>query len=354
MKSFLLLTLLFAVATSSISSKILLQDIQVLTFRKGEWTTGRRTSPIKQLQCVGGTASDQAHQVSSVLCQNIGFDGRDVVWDCKTDLKTNLKLGKSSVSCEGYTNPDDQYILNGSCGLKYELDYVNNPTYTNSNINPHDNSHTTQPKPTVIHVGRTTTTHINHIPVQTYDLSLYDEFLSFVIMICLALFVCCMCIGTNESATYNRQMRTRASTSASSYKFTDPNIPTSTTFTTSSSMPFTSSSSMPFTSSTSSSSTSSSSTDTIRNRNGETPQHVEQTTVIHNNNVNVSPPIIPPYVPPYGGVQVLPRQIIIPQFVPPTTTTTTTTNVIVVEKNKDVTPDESTHESHTFTPTERR
>jgi hypothetical protein len=27
------------------------------------------------------------------------------------------KLGALNVLCEGYTNPDDPYILNGSCGV---------------------------------------------------------------------------------------------------------------------------------------------------------------------------------------------------------------------------------------------
>lgn len=32
------------------------------------------------------------------------------------------RFGKVEVSCEGYNNPDDPYILRGSCGLEYTLE----------------------------------------------------------------------------------------------------------------------------------------------------------------------------------------------------------------------------------------
>lgn len=34
------------------------------------------------------------------------------------------RFGSVDVSCEGYEYPDDQYILAGSCGLRYSLDYT--------------------------------------------------------------------------------------------------------------------------------------------------------------------------------------------------------------------------------------
>jgi hypothetical protein len=35
-----------------------------------------------------------------------------------TDLPKKYKLGKFDVLCEGYNNPDDPYILTGSCGVR--------------------------------------------------------------------------------------------------------------------------------------------------------------------------------------------------------------------------------------------
>lgn len=45
-------------------------------------------------------------------------------WECKTDLDIAYKFGKTVVSCEGYESSEDQYVLRGSCGLEYNLDYT--------------------------------------------------------------------------------------------------------------------------------------------------------------------------------------------------------------------------------------
>lgn len=36
--------------------KVLLKDVQTLTLHQGRMTTGRRTSPVPQIKCVGGNA----------------------------------------------------------------------------------------------------------------------------------------------------------------------------------------------------------------------------------------------------------------------------------------------------------
>jgi len=36
--------------------KVLLRDVQTLTLHKGRMTTGRRSSPVPQVNCVGGNA----------------------------------------------------------------------------------------------------------------------------------------------------------------------------------------------------------------------------------------------------------------------------------------------------------
>ncbi|CAB5182908.1 unnamed protein product [Rhizophagus irregularis] len=50
-------------------------------------------------------------------------------WKCEADLPKSLKFGRLKVTCEGYEHPNDQYVLKGSCGLKYTL-YLTND-YTN-------------------------------------------------------------------------------------------------------------------------------------------------------------------------------------------------------------------------------
>lgn len=60
------------------AGSVLLRDVQVLTLYKGRYTTARRSSPVPQLQCVGGSAGCQAFVPDVVQCQNKGWDGVDV------------------------------------------------------------------------------------------------------------------------------------------------------------------------------------------------------------------------------------------------------------------------------------
>jgi hypothetical protein len=55
---------------------------------------------------------------------NRGTDGYDVQWACSAELDKRVKLGDIDVSCEGYRDPDDPYVLKGSCGLRYTLEYT--------------------------------------------------------------------------------------------------------------------------------------------------------------------------------------------------------------------------------------
>nr|KAF6370440.1 store-operated calcium entry associated regulatory factor [Myotis myotis] len=105
-------------------NRILLRDIQALTLHYDRYTTSRRLNPIPQLRCVGGTAGCDTYTPKVIQCQNKGWDGYDVQWECKTDLDVAYKFGKTVVSCEGYESSEDQYVLRGSCGLEYDLDYT--------------------------------------------------------------------------------------------------------------------------------------------------------------------------------------------------------------------------------------
>ncbi|XP_054166516.1 store-operated calcium entry-associated regulatory factor-like [Oppia nitens] len=100
--------------------KIKLKDVQVLTLRPNEWTTGRRSSSVPQLKCIGGHCD--AIRGQNVQCYNRGSDGRDVQWECKAQINSNYKFGTVDVICEGYDYPDDDYVLVGSCGLEYSIE----------------------------------------------------------------------------------------------------------------------------------------------------------------------------------------------------------------------------------------
>lgn len=56
-------------------------------------TTGRRSSPIPQLSCVGGTAQGR-FAPKTVQCYNKGFNGLDVQWECKADMPIDYQFGE--------------------------------------------------------------------------------------------------------------------------------------------------------------------------------------------------------------------------------------------------------------------
>lgn len=60
------------------SDKIKLTDVNVITLQQGRMTNSRRTHPVPQLQCVGGTAGCSAFTPRVVQCYNRGSDGYDV------------------------------------------------------------------------------------------------------------------------------------------------------------------------------------------------------------------------------------------------------------------------------------
>lgn len=129
MKSLLIILILFASNLNYIyayNDAVLLGNIEVLTFQKGSYTTFRRTLPVSQLICIGGNARFESDKIETIQCKNMGFDGHDYNWKCQTELPNKLRLGKVTVNCEGYNYPDDPYILVGSCGLEYYLEYNEN------------------------------------------------------------------------------------------------------------------------------------------------------------------------------------------------------------------------------------
>ncbi|XP_031692556.1 store-operated calcium entry-associated regulatory factor-like [Oncorhynchus kisutch] len=101
---------------------VLLRDVQVLTLYKGKYSRGQNSSAVPQLQCAGGSASCGSFISEVVQCKNKGWDRVNAQWECKTDMDSAYKFGRIEVSCEGFSHPDDAYILKGSCGLEYSLE----------------------------------------------------------------------------------------------------------------------------------------------------------------------------------------------------------------------------------------
>ncbi|CAG8629050.1 10677_t:CDS:2 [Paraglomus brasilianum] len=103
--------------------KVLLNDVNSLTFYRGERTAGRRTAPIPQMSCVDGKACGE-FVPTSITCSNVGTYGYHPQWKCQATLPRHLGFGRVAVSCEGYDYPGDPYVLKGSCGLQYSLSYI--------------------------------------------------------------------------------------------------------------------------------------------------------------------------------------------------------------------------------------
>ena len=48
-------------------------------------------------------------------CKNMGasYGAEDIQWTCSAEIPDEFKLGRTEVVCEGYSSPDDPYVLKG-------------------------------------------------------------------------------------------------------------------------------------------------------------------------------------------------------------------------------------------------
>eukprot|EP00771_Trimastix_marina_P003988 gnl/Trimastix_PCT/712.p1 GENE.gnl/Trimastix_PCT/712~~gnl/Trimastix_PCT/712.p1 ORF type:complete len:366 (+),score=44.66 gnl/Trimastix_PCT/712:82-1098(+) len=177
-----------------------LSTVQTLTFDQRMMTTARRSSPIPQIQCVGGSAmSCPAQDKPAVIqCRNMGagMNGpEDIQWKCEAEVPSNYKLGQTTVSCEGYDSPEDDYVLKGSCGVEYTYDYAN----THEQQRAHEPSagyHAHAPQRRPLRDYRVDSTIPPEAP--SSDLGFPIKFLA--ILAAIAIFVaCCCCTRTPRS-----------------------------------------------------------------------------------------------------------------------------------------------------------
>ena len=96
--------------------KVPIREVSSLLLHRGKMTTGRRASPVPQLNCL----SNCQDAPDTIYCSNAGHDGEDVVWECKSD-PSGAVIRDLNVQCEGYDYPDDPYILKGSCGIEFRM-----------------------------------------------------------------------------------------------------------------------------------------------------------------------------------------------------------------------------------------
>ena len=119
----------------SAPDRVYQSDIRTLYFKTGEMTTwrrpGRRTGPIPQTQCRGCCPS-MDKLPDEFQCINTGKNNADtsIRWKCTplSDIPHNIKFSFIGVSCEGYENHDDKWILNGSCQVQYKVRDISHKT----------------------------------------------------------------------------------------------------------------------------------------------------------------------------------------------------------------------------------
>lgn len=115
-----------AVATSLPSSDaVLFSKVDTLELRIDQMARRRWSSPVPQLQCVGGNAVSYAGSCN-IVCSRLGnftTAGEPMSWNCslKGIGKHYFDVLNAVVSCEGWHDQNDPYILAGSCSVQYEL-----------------------------------------------------------------------------------------------------------------------------------------------------------------------------------------------------------------------------------------
>ena len=122
MKSIIFLSLMTLALAEQDISRVYQLDIRTLFFKSDEPTNSRRIDPVPQTLCVKGCRLVDKLP-DGIRCNNTGLTGKQGIrWKCGTNgIPTNVIFEPLGVSCEGYENHFDSYILNNSCQIRYRL-----------------------------------------------------------------------------------------------------------------------------------------------------------------------------------------------------------------------------------------
>jgi hypothetical protein len=125
------LILIFLAQINADSDRILLKNVPSIILYPNTTTAFKRSQPVQQLICNSGCNFIP----SSVTCRNIGTLGEKVLWNCiPSGLLPGCELINSEMSCEGYDYEQDPYVVNGSCGIIYDVVCKNKNTSTPTSI----------------------------------------------------------------------------------------------------------------------------------------------------------------------------------------------------------------------------
>ena len=117
MISFLTLVLCIGVVSGV---GVLLSTATSVALYPRNMTRGRCSVSIPRVCCVGGSVKCP----NTLDCIKKGSDGIDTQWECITYVAPRLKFGETTMVCERYEYPNDDYILSGNCGIEYSLNWT--------------------------------------------------------------------------------------------------------------------------------------------------------------------------------------------------------------------------------------
>jgi len=95
--------------------------LQTLVFYAGRQSKARRVSSVPQVKCVGGNcnANGGYDTIKVITCVPSQQGTR---WSCIADMFNHVRFGRTDVTCEGWDHSEDEYLLEGSCGVEYTLE----------------------------------------------------------------------------------------------------------------------------------------------------------------------------------------------------------------------------------------
>ena len=102
-----------------------MRDIEILRLHANEKTAHRRVDAVSQVRCRGFRC--RHYHNDDVVCKNRGWDGTQVIWECRTRLKEGYILTDATVECEGYKYKGDPNVLIGSCGVIFSVQSSTGP-----------------------------------------------------------------------------------------------------------------------------------------------------------------------------------------------------------------------------------
>ncbi|KAJ3452505.1 hypothetical protein M0813_17361 [Anaeramoeba flamelloides] len=110
---------------------VYINDIKKLTFQQNTLTASRRSSPIFQITCIDDGPIGCPHEFipKEVVCTNSGIIEDNVQWECDAILDPQVTFLDVFVSCEGFRYKNDKYVLSGSCGVNFVLNWLIEPAH---------------------------------------------------------------------------------------------------------------------------------------------------------------------------------------------------------------------------------